>query len=239
MVGRAALVVYRFFAYLTFVTSFTALIVAATGLGVVPPLDRPQTLPTAAALAIDGGLILLFGVQHTVMARASFKRALARVLPASAERSTFVLSSSVCVAAIAFAWSPIEGDVWRLSGPAALAVSGIAFAGFALAGASTFAFDHFELFGLRAMRAEAAFSIPLLYRIVRHPMMLGMLIGFWAAPHMTVGHAVFAAALTAYIIFGVRYEERDLLRTLGDDYARYQETVPSLLPWPRPRSKNA
>jgi protein-S-isoprenylcysteine O-methyltransferase Ste14 len=235
MMGRAALLLYRCFGYLTFVASFTALMFAATGLGIVLPLDRPKTLPLTTALAIDVGLVLLFGVQHTVMARPSFKRAIARVLPKSAERTTFVVASSVCVGAIAFAWSPIEGDVWRLAGPAAIVVSGIAFAGFGLAGASTFAFDHLALFGLRDAR-DAAFAVPLLYRIVRHPMMLGMLIGFWAAPHMTVGHAVFAAVLTAYILVGVGYEERDLLRTLGEDYARYQATVPSLLPWPRPRA---
>ena len=106
-------------------------------------------------------------------------------------------------------------------------------AGFGLAGASTFAFDHFELFGLRPARGGARFSVPLLYRFVRHPMMLGMLIGFWAAPIMTIGHLVFAAALTGYTLAGVRYEERDLVRVFGDDYARYRAEVPSLLPWPR------
>ncbi len=227
--------VVRVLAYLTFVTSFTALILAALGVGIVPPIDRPATLPMPAAVAIDVALVLLLGVQHTIMARASFKRAFARVLPASGERSTFVLASSVCVAAIAFGWAPIEGDVWRLEGVAAWAVFGLAGVGWALAGASTFAFDHLAFLGLREARAGASFSIPLLYRMVRHPMMLGMLIGFWATPHMTVGHVVFAAAMTTYIVIGVRYEERDLVRTFGDEYERYRATVPSLLPWPRPR----
>lgn len=237
MIRRAVLLGYRLVAYAAFLVSFDALILATTGLGVVAPIDRPPTLPVPTALAIDAGLSLLFAVQHTVMARAWFKRAFARVLPKSAERSTFVLASSACVAAIALGWAPIGGEVWRLHGGAARAVTAIALFGFGLAALSTFAFDHLQLFGLRDARGDAAFTVPLLYRLVRHPMMLGILIGIWAAPDMTVGHLVFAGSLTAYVLVGVRYEERDLVRLLGDDYARYQSTVPSLLPWPRPRRK--
>ena len=113
------------------------------------------------------------------------------------------------------------------------AVRMVAVGGFAFAGLASFAFDHFELFGLREGRGTQ-FRIPALYRIVRHPMMLGMLIGFWAAPRMTFGHLLFAVGLTAYILVGVRFEERELVRTFGDDYVRYQASVPSLLPWPRP-----
>lgn len=228
------ILLYRVLAYLAFVGSFTALILASTGLGLVPSVDGAARVSPPAAVAIDIGLVMLFAVQHTIMARARFKRALSRVLPESAERSTFVLASSLCVAAIALGWSPIEGDLWHLRGAAGAIVTVISLAGFGFAGASTFAFDHFELFGLRAARGEARFSVPLLYRLVRHPMMLGMLIGFWAAPRMTIGHLVFATLLTVYVLGGVRYEERDLERVFGDAYARYRAEVPSLLPWPRP-----
>lgn len=230
MLPGAMIGVYRVFGYLAFLVTFSALILAATGLGLVPPIARPQSLPTAAAVALDLALVFFLGLQHTVMARPAFKRR----VPARTERTTFVVASSACVAAIAFGWAPIDGDVWLLHGPAAWSMTALAFAGFGLAAASTFAFDHGDLFGLREPRTVTpTFAVPALYRLVRHPMMLGMLVGFWATPHMTVGHALFAAALTAYILVGVRYEERDLLRTFGDDYARYKERVPSLLPWPR------
>lgn len=226
---------YRILAYASFVASFTALILATTGLALVPSIDAQARLAGPAALAIDVGLLLLFAVQHTIMARASFKRAFARVFPKGAERSTFVLASSACVAAIAFGWSPIEGDLWRVAGPAGATLTGLALAGFGLAGLSTFAFDHLELFGLRDSNGRPAFAIPMLYRFVRHPMMLGMLVGFWATPRMTMGHLVFALGLTTYVLIGVKYEERDLERTFGEDYARYRARVPSLVPWPRPK----
>lgn len=234
-IGRALLWLYRSVAYLAFVVSFTLLVLASTGLNRVPAIDRPATLPAPLALAIDVGLVLLFAVQHTIMARTWFKRALVRVLPASAERSTYVLASSVCIAAIALGWAPIDGTLWSLDGAAAIAMTALALLGFVFSGLTTFAFDHLVLFGLREPRGEARFRVPLFYRLVRHPMMLGVLVGIWAAPRMTVGHVVFAAAITAYVLVGVRYEERELLRVFGDEYVRYRATVPSLLPWPRPR----
>ena len=227
------LVLYRLLGYAAFAVSFTALILASTGLALVPAIDRPPALGAPVSVAIDVALIALFAVQHTIMARAWFKRAFARVLPAGAERSTFVLASSLCVGAMAFGWAPIAGDLWRLDGVAAIVVRAIAIVGFLFAGASTFAFDHLELFGLRAPREKPQLSVPLFYRLVRHPMMLGMLVGFWSAPRMTVGHLVFALGMTAYIVAGVRYEERDLVRVFGDEYVRYRERVPALLPWPR------
>ncbi len=227
--------IYRVLGYASFACSFALLLLASTGLGLVPSVDGAAKLARPLALALDLGLLSLFAVQHTIMARASFKRALARVLPPAAERSTFVLASSACVAAMALAWAPIEGDIWRVSGAAAHAVTALALAGYLFAGASTFAFDHFEFFGLRAASAKPRLMTPLVYRVVRHPMMLGMLVAFWSAPRMTLGHLVFSLGLTTYILVGMRYEERDLERTFGDEYARYRARVPSLVPWPRPK----
>ncbi len=228
---------YALVAYVAFLGSFGALVLASTGLlqAIVPAVDGPPRQGVAPALAVDLALVLAFGVQHTVMAREGFKRRLTRIVPEHLERSTFVLVSALCAEAIAFCWAPIGGNVWAVQGGTslALAVQGIALAGFGLVVVASFAFDHFGLFGLR-QGGRPAFRTPALYRVVRHPMMLGVLVGVWAAPHMTIGHVVFGASLTAYIIVGVHFEERSLLRELGESYARYRAEVPMLLPWPRP-----
>jgi protein-S-isoprenylcysteine O-methyltransferase Ste14 len=233
---------YALVAYVAFLGSFTALVLASTGLlpALVPAVDGPPRQGMELALAVDVALVLAFGVQHTVMAREGFKRHLTRVVPEHLERSTFVLASALCTAAIAFWWAPIGGDVWDVKRGTglALAVQGIALAGFGLVVVASFAFDHFGLFGLK-QGGRPAFRTPGLYRVVRHPMMLGFLVGVWAAPHMTVGHVVFAASLTAYILVGVHFEERSLLRELGESYARYRTEVPMLLPWPRPSREEA
>jgi protein-S-isoprenylcysteine O-methyltransferase Ste14 len=227
---------YALVAYVAFLASFAALVLASTGLmpAIVPAVDGAPRPGVGPALTVDLALVLAFGVQHTVMARAGFKRLLTRVVPPRLERSTFVFVSAVFAAAIAFGWAPIGGDVWAVPGGGlALAVQGLALAGFGLVVLASFAFDHFGLFGLR-QDGPPAFQTPALYRLVRHPMMLGVLVGVWAAPRMTIGHLVFAASLTAYVIVGVHFEERSLMRELGESYARYRTEVPMLLPWPRP-----
>lgn len=233
---------YALVAYLAFLGSFAALVLASTGLwpAIVPAVDAPPRQGVVPALAVDLALVLAFGVQHSVMARAGFKGLLTRVVPVHLERSTFVLASALCAAAIAFWWAPIGGDVWALHADTgvALAVHGIALAGFGLVVVASFAFDHFGLFGLK-QGGRPAFRTPALYRVVRHPMMVGVLVGVWAAPHMTIGHVVFAASLTAYVLVGVHFEERSLLRELGESYARYRAEVPMLLPWPRPSRARA
>jgi protein-S-isoprenylcysteine O-methyltransferase Ste14 len=228
---------YALVAYLAFVGSFVALVLASMGLApaLVPALDGAPRCGAPLAIAIDLGLVLLFGVQHSVMARAGFKRAFARVLPPRFERSTYVLVSAACVSAIAFGWAPIGGDLWAAPGAGArFALQGLSLAGWGLALASSYAIDHFELFGLKRA-ARSVFRTPGPYRIVRHPMMLGILVGVWAAPRMTGGHAVFAASMTAYILVGVHFEERALLRDLGERYVRYRAEVPMLVPWPLAR----
>jgi protein-S-isoprenylcysteine O-methyltransferase Ste14 len=229
LVARA----YALFAYLAFSLTFTALVLASTGLvpSIVPAVDGAPRVGAGLALVIDVGLVLAFAVQHSVMARPGFKR----LLPQRLERSTYVLASAVVTGAIAFGWAPIGGDVWRIGGGPALAVQALAMGGFGLTLVASFAFDHLALFGL-TLGKPPAFATPPLYRVVRHPMMLGVMIGVWAAPHMTLGHVVFAVTMTGYIIVGIRFEERSLLRELGDRYARYCQEVPMLLPWPRPRA---
>ena len=233
---------YALVAYVAFLGSFAALVLASTGLlpAIVPAVDALPRQGVAPALAVDLALVLAFGVQHSVMAREGFKRLLTRVVPVQLERSTFVLASALCAAAIAFWWAPISGDVWAVHDDMgiALAVHAIALAGFGLVVVASFAFDHFGLFGL-TQGGRPAFRTPALYRVVRHPMMLGFLVGVWAAPRMTIGHVVFAASLTAYVLVGVHFEERSLLRELGERYGWYRAEVPMLLPWPRPSRAKA
>lgn len=235
---------YALLAYAAFLASFGAMLLATLGLERfgVRAIDGAPTRSPVLAAAIDFGLILAFAVQHSVMAREGFKRALQRFVPPILERSTFVLASALALGAIVAGWSPIGGTLWSLDGEAAWVLRGTSLAGYALVVASTFAFDHFELFGLKqgwsAARGrecdEPAFRTPALYRLVRHPMMLGILIAVWATPRMTWGHVLFAAAMTAYILVGVAFEERAMARRFGDVYARYRSEVPALLPWPRP-----
>jgi protein-S-isoprenylcysteine O-methyltransferase Ste14 len=178
------------------------------------------------------------------MARPGFKRWLTRVVPGPAERATFVLAASLTLALLFWAWRPVGGAVWTLSGPAAAVLLAVQLAGWAVAISSTFMISHFDLFGLRQawlhLRGTGytppAFTERGLYRRIRHPLMAGFVIVFWAAPVMTAGRLLFAAAATGYILAGIWFEERDLVRSLGPAYAAYLARVPALIPGRRCRS---
>jgi protein-S-isoprenylcysteine O-methyltransferase Ste14 len=202
-------------------------------------IDSGPTASLPLALAVDCGWFVLFAVQHSGMARASFKRRWTRMVPARAERSTYVLASAMMMLLLLAVWRPIPTVIWRVDAPAARsAIVALSFAGWTVVLLASFAIDHFELFGLRQVFDAArgrepplpVFRTPVLYRIVRHPLYLGFLIAFWSTPTMSVGHLVFALGMTAYLIIGMHFEERDLLRTFGDDYRAYQQRVPALLP---------
>ena len=205
-------------------------------------IDRGPVIAWPAAVAVDLGLLALFVVQHTVMARPGFKRRLSHVLPAVAERSTFVLAASLALALLCWQWRPVGHDVWRLSGPAAAIVLGCYASGWLISVAATCMISHADLFGLRQAFLRSRYTAPPfcergLYRLVRHPLMTGFIIVFWAAPVMTTGHLVLAAAVTGYILIGIRFEEHDLRRVLGPVYATYSARVPALIPLSRPRSR--
>jgi protein-S-isoprenylcysteine O-methyltransferase Ste14 len=195
-----------------------------------------------AALAVDTGLLLLFGVQHSVMARPAFKRAWIRVVPKELERSVYVLLSSVVLAVLLWQWRPIPSPVLWHAGTTWAATVGWSIMGLGVAVLlwATFLIDHFELFGLKqgwfSLRGRElrgpAFVTPYLYRVVRHPLYVGWLLIFWGAPTMTAGHGLFSAILSAYILVALRYEERDLVEHIGEPYRRYREQVPALLPRP-------
>jgi len=193
----------------------------------------------AESILINIVLIALLGIQHTIMARKGFKKMITRIIPVAAERSTFVLMTGIVLSLIIWQWRPIPITVWSIQNEIAqLIINVIFWSGWGLLVFSSFLINHFELFGLQQIWfnlikrpiPEISFKMPTLYKVIRHPIMLGILIGIWATPHMTVGHLVFALAMTGYIIFGIRMEERDLIANHGERYLRYREQVPGLIP---------
>ena len=195
-----------------------------------------------AAVLINVGLIALFGLQHSVMARPAFKRAWTCVVPTEAARSTYVLIASAVLAFMMWQWRPIPSPVlWQADAAWTAAVGwGVMGLGVAVLLWATFLIDHFELLGLRqgwtTLRGQqlrpSAFVTPYLYKIVRHPQYLGWLLIFWGAPSMTAWHLLFAAGMTGYILIAIRFEERDLVKYIGADYERYRQQVPPLVPVP-------
>jgi protein-S-isoprenylcysteine O-methyltransferase Ste14 len=200
------------------------------------------------ALAIDLGLLLLFAVQHSTMARPAFKRAWTRIVPQPLERSFYVLATSLCLVVMFFFWQPLGGTVWQVENTVARAVLYTAFGfGWALVLVSTFLINHFDLFGLRQVwfvligreYTPVRFVEPMLYRIVRHPLYVGLIFAFWATPKMTAAHLVLALVWTAYIVIAIQLEERDLVAEHGDSYLAYRERVPMLVPGTRGRARSA
>ena len=201
-------------------------------------LDSGPVGPLGTALLIDMGLLALFAIQHSVMARPAFKRLLTRVVSPAAERSTYVLASSLALGALFWLWRPLGGVVWEVQHTVgrALLYGGFA-AGWALVLLTTFVINHFDLFGLRQAwrhfrgqpQEPLRFVTPFLYRIVRHPLYVGWLLAFWSTPTMTVTHLLFAAVTTAYILVAIQLEERDLMDA-HPEYAAYRSRVPMLLP---------
>jgi methanethiol S-methyltransferase len=257
--GGALIAVYGVAVYLMFLFTFLYLIgfvvdadfmVGNTHI-VAKSIDRgglgDGTL-TLTAVVIDTALLGLFAVQHSVMARQGFKRLWTRIVQPSAERSTYVLASNVCLIVLVLAWYPITYDVWRVATqPWAALLTVIGLVGWAIALLSTLLIDHFDLFGLRQVFArlrgrqvpEHKFTTPLFYRAVRHPLYLGFLIAFWVTPRMTLGHLLFAAATTGYILVAVHFEERDLVRVFGEEYSDYRRRVPMLIPGMGDHSRRA
>jgi len=227
-------------------TAFTASILYAIGFvgnWLVPKsIDSGVAGPLGESLLINTGLLALFVVQHTVMARPAFKRWWTRIVPQPAERSTFVLLASACLGLLLWQWRPLPQVLWHVEGVAAGLLSALSLAGWTIMFTSSFAISHLDLFGVRQAwlrfrhrpYAPVGFRLVGLYRIVRHPLMVGLLIAFWATPTMTVGHLFFAAMNTGYILFGTWMEERTLIAEHGQRYLDYRQRVPGFLPLPKP-----
>ena len=239
MFNRVTTFLYGVVSYLIFFATFLYAIGFLGNVGVPKSIDSGRTAPLGVALLINAGLLAIFAVQHSVMARPWFKRMWTRVIPKEAERSTYVLISSVALILLFWLWQPIGGVVWNVEQPALrMVLYGLFALGFAIVLLSTFLINHFDLFGLRQVYLylrgkeykQLRFGTPLLYRHVRHPLYLGWLLAFWATPTMTIAHLVFAIATTVYIFMAIQFEEKDLLDTFGDDYRRYRENVPMIVP---------
>jgi methanethiol S-methyltransferase len=242
--SRALILGYATAVYGFFLTVLLYAVGFFIGFGVPKGIDQGAHLAWPLAVITDSALLLLFAVQHTVMARSWFKRRWTRLVPPPAERATFVLAASLVLALVFWLWRPVRGTVWDLSGPGAAVLLAVYGAGWAVALGSTFVISHSDLFGLRQALCHArgtacrppAFTQRSLYRVVRHPLMTGFVIVFWAAPAMTAGHLLFAAAATGYILVGIAFEERDLRQQLGEAYRAYATRVPALIPRFRPAS---
>jgi len=229
---------YGVVAYGAFLVSFTYAV------GFIGDFVVPKTMnsgppgPLAPSLAIDLALLGLFGVQHSVMARPGFKRWWTQIVPHTVERSTYVLLSSLVLLLLYWQWRPIEGIVWRVEGAGAVVLWVLCATGWLIALITTFLISHFDLFGLRQVYlrlvgrpyTNVEFKTVAFYKYVRHPLMFGFLVAFWATPNMTVNHLIFAAATTAYIFVALFFEERDLAAAHGASYERYRAEVPMILP---------
>ncbi len=238
--------IYSIASYLGFLAVFAYFACFTAGAFVPKTVDVGPRAELGTAIAIDLALVLFFGLQHSLMARSGFKRRLTRVLPASLERSTYVLASSVALGSLLWLWRPLPGVLFHVENSAlATSIWVLCALGWAGVPLVSFFIDHFDLFGVKrafaAFRrrsfASKGFVTPLLYRYVRHPMMTSLLVGLWATPHLTLGHAVLAAGMSAYVVIGVHYEERSLAAELGSDYVRYQATTPKFLPLGAPSAR--
>ena len=243
-IGRIIALVFGLAAYLVFFGTLLYAIGFVAGVVVPKTIDTGAEGPIGESLAIDVLLMSLFALQHSVMARRPFKRWWTQFVPIAVERSTFVLFASLTLMLLFWQWRPIPTVAWEITDPPiAAAVTGLSFLGWLIVLLSTFLINHFELFGLQQVvlnlagrtMPEPRFKTPVLYRVVRHPIYLGFIIAFWAAPVMTAGHLLFATVTTAYILVGIYLEERDLIDLFGDEYRRYRQRVGMLVPF-RPKS---
>ena len=238
--GPILALAYGVAAYFVFLCTFLYAIGFVSGVVVPKTVDTGPAGPIGEALVVNVLLLSLFAVQHSVMARKPFKRWLTQFVPASIERSTYVLLASLALILVFWQWRPIPAIVWEAANPAlAMALLGLSLLGWLIVLLSTFLINHFELFGLQQVllnmigkdAAEPRFRTPLLYKLVRHPLYLGFIIAFWATPVMTAGHLLFALVTTVYILVAIALEERDLIDLFGDEYRRYRQRVAMLVPF--------
>jgi methanethiol S-methyltransferase len=227
-------------AYFTFLFTVLYAIGFVSDMMVPKAIDTGPKSPVFEALAVNLALMSLFAIQHSVMARKEFKQWWTRFIPKPIERSAYVLLASLALLLLFWQWRPMPAVVWQIEEPEmAATVAILSFVGWVIVFTSTFLINHFELFGLHQVANNLTgrqmptptFRTPVLYNFVRHPIYLGFIIAFWAAPTMSVGHLLFAAVTTVYIFVGILLEERDLVDMFGDEYRRYKERASMLFPW--------
>ncbi|WFL76496.1 isoprenylcysteine carboxylmethyltransferase family protein [Altererythrobacter arenosus] len=238
--GRAPLMLIAIASYFAFFGSFLYLVGWVGGFEFMPTsVDKGLGAGTATAVIINLGLIALFGIQHSVMARQGFKQAWTRIIPAPIERSVYLLATVAVLVLLFLFWHPVEGNLWSVENEAArMVIWGLFWIGWGVLFISTWLLNHFELFGLQQawyhMRGQEIppmkMRTPLFYKAVRHPLYTGFFIAFWATPDMTYSHLLAAVGFTIYIVIGIHYEEKDLLSAFGDEYAEYRRRVGSFIP---------
>lgn len=230
---------YSAVVYVFFLATFLYAIGFVEGIAVPKTIDSGPAGQAMASVVIDAVLLGVFALQHSIMARPAFKRGWTRIVPEEVERSTYVLFATAALALVCWQWRPLPALVWSVDQPrVAEVILAISWFGWAMLLISTFLISHFQLFGLtqgftrllRRAPAAASFSTPFFYRWLRHPIYAGFILAFWAAPHMSRGHLLFAALATGYILVGIWFEERDLVTQFGERYRRYRESVGMLIP---------
>ena len=237
--GRLLALLFGVVSYLVFFVTFLYAIGFVGNVVVPKSIDSGTEGSFAQSLIIDVVLLGLFAIQHSVMARPGFKKAWTRIVPKVVERSTYVLLASLLLALLFWKWQPLHMVIWDVRNATVSFILRIVFfVGWALVLVSTFLINHFDLFGLRQVLlydkySELKFRTVWLYKLVRHPLLLGFIIAFWATPKMTLGHLLFAVATTAYILIAIQLEERDLTNTYGEAYEDYRRKVSMLIPLPK------
>ena len=242
---RTTILFYGIANYLLGVAALVYLIAFLFNLYVPKAIDSGLSGNAFAAILVDIALIALFGFQHSIMARRSFKSWLMRIIPPAAERSTYMLVTALVTFSLCLFWQPLPEVIWQVDNPlVSYTLLGIGVAGWGLVLVSTFLINHFDLFGLRQVwlqfvnreYTQLPFKAVALYRYIRHPLMTGVFVGIWVTPSMTVGHLIFALGMSAYILIGVYHEEKDLIREFGDKYRRYIQDTGRFVPvWNSPQ----
>jgi len=236
---RALVMLYGVICYVTFFVVFVYFMGFVGDVFVPISISSEVEVYSQNALMVNIGLMLMWGVQHSVMARGWFKEMIASVVPHHVERSTYCLASAIVLGALMYYWQPMEGIIWQVENPMAVNVLwGLFGLGWVLIFVSTFLTNHFDLFGLRQpwlhfvkkAYTPVVFTEVLFYRWIRHPMMLGLIIVFWSLPTMTVGHLVFSIGMSIYVLVGIHFEERALARAIGQTYVDYQQRTSKVIP---------
>jgi len=225
-------------AYAAFVVSFLWGMAFLGNFGIPLTIDAAPRIAPLPAAAVDLSILAVFAVQHSIMARAWFKQWWTAIVPAQVERSVYVLAAASILMALFVIWQPIGGMLWNVAGAARLPIVALYWCGWVIVVAATFQISHFDFLGLKQVWSywtstayqEAGLKTPWMYALVRHPMMFGTVLVFWASPMMTVGHLIFAGAATAYIFVGMTLEERDMVAAFGEQYADYRQRTPMLIP---------